>query len=210
MRDTLKKYSNKTKAAFILLIVMLIIVLSNYNTLRNSKNVNENINTIYNDRLVVAYYIFQYANELHYIKAEAQKENLNDLTKNDEIKNALKIIHTIDELYFKTVLTPKEKIHFDIFLSTCSEINKDVQQKDWNHIVPLCNKALTTLDQLSEIQIKEGKAKLASANAMHSGNNTLGQLEIALLIILGGITFYLLIIKKHKKNIKIPESPSLN
>jgi len=210
MRDILKKYSNKTKAAFILLIVMLIIVLSNFNTLRNSKNVNENINTIYNDRLVVAYYIFQYANELHYIKAESGKENLNDITKNNEIKNALKIIHTIDDLYFKTVLTANEKIHFDSFLASCSQINKEVQNKNWNHIVALCDKALNTLNQLSEIQVKEGKAKLASANAMHSGNNTLGQLEIALLIILGGITFYLLIIKKHKRNIKIPESPSLN
>ena len=210
MRDVLKKYSNKTKDAFILLIVMLIIVLSNFNKMRNSKKVNENINTIYNDRLVVAYYIFQYSNELHYIKAEAQKENLNDITKNDEIKNALKIIRTIDDLYFKTVLTPKEKIHFDSFLALCSEINKEAQNKNWNHIVPLCDKALNTLNQLSEIQVKEGKAKLASANAMHSGNNTLGQLEIALLIVLGGITFYLLIIKKPKRNIKIPESPSLN
>lgn len=76
--------------------------------------------------------------------------------------------------------------------------------------MPLCDKALNTLNQLSEIQVKEGKAKLASANAMHSGNNTLGQLEIALLIVLGGITFYLLIVKKPKKNIKIPESSNLN
>ncbi|PXY47267.1 MCP four helix bundle domain-containing protein [Flavobacterium hydrophilum] len=210
MRNTLKKYSNKAKAAFVLLIVMLIIVLSNFNTLRNSENVNENINTIYNDRLVVGYYIFQYANELHYIKTEAQKENLNDFTKNEEIKSSLKIIHTIDALYFKTVLTPKEKIHFDSFLASCSAINKDVQNKNWNHIVPLCDKALNTLNQLSEIQVKEGKAKLASANAMHSGNNTLGQLEIALLFVLGGITFYLLLIKKPRRNIKIPGSPSLN
>ncbi|WP_417941621.1 MCP four helix bundle domain-containing protein [Flavobacterium sp. RS13.1] len=210
MKDFLKKYSNKTKAAFILLIVMLIILLSNFNTLQNSKNVNQNINTIYNDRLVVAYYIFQYANELNYIKSEAQKVDLNDVSKNDKIKNALKIIHTIDDLYFKTVLTPKEKIHFDSFLASCAAINKDVQNKNWKHIVPLCDKALKTLTLLSEIQVKEGKEKLESANAMYSGNNSLGQLEIGLLIVLGGITFYLLIIKKHKKNIKIPGSPSLN
>ncbi|GAA6770305.1 MCP four helix bundle domain-containing protein [Flavobacterium sp. CGRL2] len=72
MKD-LKKYSNKMKAAFILLIVMLIILLGNFNTLRNSKNVNDNINAIYKDRLVVAHYIFQYSKELHFIKAEAEK-----------------------------------------------------------------------------------------------------------------------------------------
>ena len=189
---------------------MVIIILSNFNTLRNSENVNKNINTIYNDRLVVAYYIFQYSNELHFIKAEAQKANLGDTYNNDKIKNAIRTIHTIDDLYVKTVLTPKEKAHFDSFLVSCSQIDKQVQNKNWKLILQSSNVALQTLNYLSEIQVKEGKEKLASANAMHRGNNSLGQLQIALLVILGGITFYLLIIKKTKKNIKIPESPSLN
>jgi len=210
MRKILKKYSNKTKAAFILLVIMLIIIMSNFNTLRNSKNVNENINAIYNDRLVVAYYIFQYDNELHLIKAEAQKASLNNDYRNEKIKNALRTIHTIDDLYVKTVLTPKEKSYFEAFLDFCSEIENQTANKNWNLVLKSSNEALTTLNHLSEIQVREGKSKLASANAMHSGNNTLGQLEIALLVVLGGITFYLLIIKKTKRNIKIPESPSLN
>ncbi|OXG00424.1 chemoreceptor-like protein with four helix bundle sensory module [Flavobacterium araucananum] len=206
----LKKYSNKTKAAFILLIVMLIILLGNFNTLQNSKNVNGNINAIYNDRLVVAHYIFQYSKELHFIKAEAEKRDLSDNIKKDEIIQTLNIIHSIDDLYAKTVLTNTEKQYFDAFLSSCKEINKQVANKDWNKIAIASNEALKTLDSLSQIQIKEGKAKLASANAMYSKNNSLGQLQIALLIILGGITFYLLIVKKIKKSIKIPEPPSLN
>jgi hypothetical protein len=209
MKD-LKKYSNKTKAAFILLIVMLIILLGNFNTLQNSKNVNENINAIYKDRLVVAHYIFQYSKKLHFIKAEAEKMDLSDNTKKDEITQTLSVIHNIDNLYAKTVLTNKEKQYFDTFLSSCTEINKQVESKNWSKIASLCHDALTTLEFLSQIQIQEGKAKLASANAMYNKNNSLGQLQIALLIILGGITFYLLIIKKIKRNIKIPESPSLN
>jgi hypothetical protein len=208
MKD-LKKYSNKMKAAFILLIVMLIILLGNFNTLRNSKNVNDNINAIYKDRLVVAHYIFQYSKELHFIKAEAEKLNLNDTIKKREINHTLDIIHNIDDLYAKTVLTNKEKQHFDMFLQSCKEINKQVENKNWNEIANSSAKALKTLESLSQIQIEEGKAKLAAANAMYSKNNSLGQLQIALLIILGGITFYLLI-KKIKKTIKIPEPPSLN
>src|SRR5690349_8682284 len=129
MREILKKYSNKTKAAFILLIIMLIIILSNFNTLQNSKKVNENINAIYNDRLVVAYYIFQYANEIDFIKTEAQKAKLNDVNKNREISTALETIHTIDKLYVKTVLTPKEKNHFEAFLLSCSEIDRQAANK---------------------------------------------------------------------------------
>lgn len=205
-----KKYSNKTKAAFILLIVMLIILLGNFNTLRNSKNVNENINAIYKDRLVVAHYIFQYSKQLHFIKAEAEKLDLSDNIKKDEIIHTLDIIHDIDDLYSKTVLTNKEKQHFDAFLSSCKEINTQVENKNWNKIAQSSAEALKTLESLSQIQIKEGKAKLANANAMYSKNNVLGQLQIALLIILGGITFYLLIVKKIKRTIKIPEPPSMN
>ncbi|TDP02888.1 MCP four helix bundle domain-containing protein [Flavobacterium sp. 245] len=209
MKD-LKKYSNKTKAAFILLIVMLIIILSNFNTLQNSKKVNENINAIYNDRLVVAHYIFQYSKELHFIKSEAEKLDLNDNIKKDEIIHTLDIIHNIDELYAKTVLTNKEKEHFVAFLASCKEINSQVENKNWDKIAFSSAEALKILESLSQIQIKEGKAKLAAANAMYNDDNSLGQLEIASLIILGGITFYLLIVKKIKRNIKIPEPPSLN
>ena len=210
MMKNLKKYSNKTKAAFILLIVMLIIILNNFNTLQNSKKVNENINAIYKDRLVVAHYIFQYSKELHFIKAEAEKLNLNDTIKTAEITGTLKIIHSIDDLYSKTVLTPTERIFFQNFLTSCEAINKQTQNKNWTQIANSNKKALKTLEQLSEIQITEGKVKLASANTMYNDNNSIGQLEIALLIILGGITFYLLIVKKPERTIKIPESPSMN
>lgn len=209
MRD-LKRYSNKTKAAFILLIVMLIILLGNFNTLQNSRKVNENINEIYKDRLVVAHYIFQYSKQLHFIKSEAEKLDLSDNIKKDEIAHTLNIIHNIDDLYAKTVLTNKEKQYFDAFLSSCKEINNQVELKNWNKIASSSAQALITLESLSEIQIKEGKSKLAAANAMYNKNNSLGQLQIALLIILGGITFYLLIVKKIKRNIKIPEPPSMN
>jgi hypothetical protein len=208
MKD-LKKYSNKTKAAFILLIVMLLILLGNFNTLQNSKNVNVNINAIYKDRLVVAHYIFQYSKQLHFIKAEAEKLDLNDKIKKDEIIHTLDIIHNIDDLYAKTVLTNTEKQYFDLFLSSCKEINNQVENKNWDKIAYSSAQALKTLESLSQIQIKEGKSKLAAANAMYNKNNSIGQFQIALLIILGGITFYLLI-KKIKKTIKIPESPSMN
>ncbi|MBW1655717.1 MCP four helix bundle domain-containing protein [Flavobacterium quisquiliarum] len=208
MKD-LKKYSNKTKAAFVLLIVMLLILLGNFNTLQNSKNVNDNINAIYNDRLVVAHYIFQYSKQLHFIKAEAEKLNLSDNTRRTEIIHTLDIVHNIDDLYTKTVLTNKEKQYFDAFLLSCKEINNQVENKSWREIVNTSEEALKTLESLSQIQIEEGKAKLAAANAMYSKNNSIGQLQIALLIILGGITFYLLI-KKIKKTVKIPEPPSLN
>lgn len=207
MKD-LKKYTNKTKAGFILLIVMLIVLLSNFNTLQNSKKSNEDINAIYNDRLVVAYYIFQYANQLHFIKANAVQFGLNDTRKKNQITNALKNIQNINKLYLETVLTPKEKKSFVTFLTSCNDINKQSKKNNWNQVAYSCNQALQTLELLSQIQIAEGKSKLLNSNSLHKGNTTLGELQIALLVVLGGFTLYLLMAKKNK--IKIPQSPSLN
>jgi hypothetical protein len=207
---SLKKYSNKTKAAFILLIVMLIILLSNFNTLQNSKKTNENINAIYNDRLVVAHYIFQYANELHFIKSNAIQVELNDAKKKEAITTAIQNILNIDKLYLKTVLTPNEKKAFAAFLASCSAINKQSENKNWSQVIHSSNQALKTIALLSQIQIEEGKSKLSHSNSLHNGNNTLGELQIALLVILGGISIYLLMIKKKKINIKIPQAPSMN
>ena len=209
MKD-LKSYSNKTKAAFVLLIVMVIILLNNFNTLHNSKKTNEDINAIYNDRLVVEQYIFQYANELHSIKANAIHGQLNDSQKKEVILIALNNIQNIDKIYLKTVLTPNERQFFNSFLSSCSSINEQVQNKNWSRVTLSSNQALETLGKLSQLQITEGKVKLDHSNAIHYGNNSLGELEIALLVILCGITTYLLLTKKTKIKVKIPEGPSMN
>lgn len=206
----LKSYSNKTKAAFVLLIVMVIILLNNFNTLHNSKKTNEDINAIYNDRLVVEHYIFLYANELHSIKANAIQGQLNDTQKKEAIIIALNNIKNIDNDYLKTVLTPNEKQFFNSFLSSCISIKDQNQNKNWNQITLSSNQALQTLGKLSQLQITEGKAKLDHSNEIHYGNNSLGELEIALLVILCGITTYLLLAKKSKIKVKIPEGPSMN
>lgn len=206
----LKKYSNKTKAAFVLLIVMVIVLLSNFNTLQNSKKTNENINTIHKDRLVVARYIFQYSNELHSIKANTLETKLNDSQKKDKIKVSIQNIQNLDRLYLNTVLTSKEKIFFTTFQVSCSTINQDAQNNNWLQVRQSSNRALQSLELLSKIQIEEGQSKLTQSNALHNGNTLLGELQIGLLVILGGCALYLLVIKKKKITIKIPESPSAN
>ncbi|MBP7471032.1 MAG: MCP four helix bundle domain-containing protein [Flavobacterium sp.] len=209
MKD-LKKYSNKTKAAFVLLIVMLIILLSNFNTLQNSKKTNENINAIHKDRLVVARYIFQYANALHFIKAYTLDSSLDNAQKKENIQTAIQNIHAIDHLYLKTVLTPKEKTSFAAFQAYCSTVEQQTLNNNWTQARQYSDQALQTLELLSQIQIKEGQSKLAQSNALHQDDTLFGELQIGLLVILGGCALYLLVIKKKKIVVKVPESPSLN
>ncbi|WP_281226000.1 MCP four helix bundle domain-containing protein [Flavobacterium aquiphilum] len=209
MKDQ-QKYSNKTKAALVLLIVMIIILLSNFYRLQNSKKANEDMNAIFNDRLVVASYIFQYANDLHSIKAKALQTGLNDAQKKAGIAASIQHIHSIDKLYLETALTPKEKTFFVSFLASCSAIELQSQNSNWIQITQSSDQALKTLKLLSQIQINEGKSKLANSNSIHMENTTWGELQIALLIVLGGVALYLLIIKQKKIKIKVPESPSMN
>lgn len=209
MKD-LKKYSNKTKTAFVLLIVMLIILLSNFNTLQNSKKTNENINALHKDRLVVTRYIFQYANALHSIKANTLETQLDDSQKKEKIMAGIQNILNLDFLYLKTVLTPKEKTSFRAFQASCSTIVRESQNNNWRQVRLSSDQALQSLELLSQIQIEEGQSKLAQSNALHNGNALLGELQIALLVVLGGCALYLLIIKKKKIFVKVPESPSLN
>lgn len=204
------KYSNKTKAALVLLIVMVIILISNFNRLQNSQKANEDINAVYNDRLVVAHYIFQYDNELHSIKMEALQNDHNNLRKNTSIATALQNIHKIDKLYLNTFLTPKEKTFFVSFLASCSSIEAQSQNNNWNQVSQSSDQALKTLKLLSQIQINEAKAKLENSNSIHQENTIWGQLQIALLVVLGGIALYLLIAKQKKIKVKIPDSPSIN
>lgn len=208
--EKFKGYSNKTKAAFVLVIVMVIILLNNFNTLNNSKKANENINAIYSDRLVAEQYIFQYANQLHTIKANAIQQKLNDIEKKESIIIALNNIQNTDKFYLKTVLTSNEERYLKSFMSSCEAIKNFNKNKNWNQIAKSCNQALDTLEKLSELQITEGKARLDNSNAIHSGNSSLGELQIALLVILCGITTYLLMAKKTKIKVKIPEAPSMN
>ncbi|MDR6844646.1 MCP four helix bundle domain-containing protein [Flavobacterium granuli] len=209
MKDQ-KKTSNKTKAALVLLIVMVIILISNFIRLQNSQKANENINAIYNDRLVVAHYIFQYDNELHSIKAMALQNVLSDLQKKAAIATAIQNIHKIDKLYLNTFLTPKEKTSFVSFLASCSAIELQSQNNNWSQVTQSSDQALKTLELLSQIQISEAKFNLESSNSIHRENTTWGQLQIALLVVLGGFALYLLIVKKTKIKVKIPEAPSMN
>lgn len=208
--ENLQKSNNKTRAALVLLIIMIIILLSNFNRLQNSKKANDNINTIYNDRLVVAHYIFQYANDLHSIRAEALQTEHTDGQKKSGIASSIQHIHSIDKLYLETVLTPKEKTFFVSFLASCSAIETQSQNNNWAQVTYSGDQALKTLKLLSQIQISEGKDKLANSNAIHRENTTWGELQIGLLVVLGGVALYLLVAKKKKIKVKIPESPSMN
>ena len=119
-------------------------------------------------------------------------------------------MYKIDKLYLNTFLTPKEKTSFVSFLASCSSIEAQSQNNNWSQVTQSSEQAIKTLKLLSQIQINEAKTKLDSSNSIHRENTTWGELQIALLVVLGGTALYLLIVKKTKIKVKIPDSPSMN
>lgn len=214
MKHILNKYikqsSKKIKISFLLFATMLVVILSYCVAISDLKKTNDDINTIYHDRLVVARYIFKYTNELHSIKYHALSET-NDSQKAHAISNSLKRIKEIDIRYLKTVLTAEEKTCLTSFLALNSATLKMSKSNDWSKVDFLSNEALLILDKLSDIQVSEGQSKLSYSNSIQNGNYILGHLQAIVLIILGSTILYLFTLKKHKKKIiKIPPSPSLN
>jgi hypothetical protein len=209
MKD-INAINKKTKAAAVLIFVTILLLISNYFIGLNSRKTNESIKAIYNDRLMVSHYIFQYTNAIYQIKLHVGQSNYDDFEKQNFVAIRLKNISNIDKKYLETILTTEEKKQFQAFQNQCTTIQTLSYYNDWQKITKLSDQSLGTLEALAQIQIDEGKTELTTANALHNGNRIFAQFEIALFIILGCLSAYLLVLKKMKVKIKIPEAPSMN
>ncbi|GGA67655.1 hypothetical protein GCM10008015_05480 [Flavobacterium palustre] len=209
MKD-INSINRNTKAAAVLIFVTILLLISNYFMGLNSKKTNETIQAIYNDRLMVSHYILQYTHAIYQIKETVSSLKTIDSDKQQLVRNRLKTIHEIDKKYLKTILTPEEKKQFRIFQNQCIAIQNQNKDKNWQKIIQLNQQTLASLEILARIQVDEGKTALIIANALHDGNRFFAQFEIALYIILACLSAYLLVLKKMKVKIKIPEEPSMN
>ncbi|MCG9791815.1 MCP four helix bundle domain-containing protein [Flavobacterium algicola] len=209
MKD-LNSLNKKSKAAMVLIFVSILLLLSNYFIGQNSKKTNESIKAIYNDRLMVSHYIFQYNNTIHKIKNTALQTNIDNDVKRNEIAQRLENIAILDKKYLATVLTAEEKQHFNTFQNQSKILKKLTDNNQWVQLTTSINQSLHTLTLLSQVQIDEGKTELTTANTLHSGNQIFAQFEVGLLIVLACLSVYLLVLKKMKFKIKIPEAPSMN
>lgn len=209
MKD-INNLNKKTKAAAVLIIVTLLLLICNYFISLNSRKTNESIKAIYNDRLLVSHYVFQYTNAIHQIKTQAIETDQDDFEKQNFISKRLENITNIDRKYLATVLTLKEREQFKVFQNQCDIIETANKNKDWQKTTKWSNLSLKTLEILAQIQIDEGKTELTTANTLHNGNQIFTQFEVGLFIILACLSAYLLVLKKMKIKIKIPEAPSAN
>jgi hypothetical protein len=208
------------KAAVILTVV---IALVSVVTLMEKSNVSElgtSFSSVYEDRLVVESYIYKFSDYLYQKKLviddchSAQQAAM--MSKKITLHNAA--IQKMITAYEQTKLTEAEAKYFADFKKNISEIvalennmlvrsnNFERRRSDFNQEV---DKALSNLDELSSIQLSEGKALNENSKRIMAGSEILTQFELVVLIIIA-VIIQMLIFTSNSFRSKISQNSNLN
>jgi hypothetical protein len=185
----------KAQVAFLLALVLLGVFFKNVIDRNNVSELGNSFSSVFEDRLLVESYIYKLSDHLY------QKKLLIDQCSGqvdlDQIK--LKItqhnvaIQSLIQEYEKTKLTNQESLFFDSFKKNIHELimieDQYLQSQYSAEAVPSLEHQFTTatsnLDQLSSIQIAEGKTMTDHSRKIVAGSSILTQFELAMIIVIG-------------------------
>jgi hypothetical protein len=212
----------KGKTAFLLAFVLVMVSMV---TLIEKSNVSElgtSFSSVYEDRLVVESYIYKFSDYLYQKKLLmddcSSAEQLTVIS--SKIQRHNEAIRAMIAKYEQTKLTKEEFTHFNAFKKDMEEImalEKDISDRprvaSFDYQRPLIEKhvddALSTLEQLSGIQISEGKILNENSKKIMAGSEILSQFELAMLIVVG-LMIQMLIFASNSMKPKFPQNPHVN
>ncbi|WP_288371067.1 MCP four helix bundle domain-containing protein [uncultured Algoriphagus sp.] len=202
----------KFQAFFIVSLLLLLIYAKNLIERQNFKEISSTFTEVYNDRLVVESYIFDISEGLFQIQKLVDHCDIDyDYSRVlDEIEQEENEILAIIEEFEKTKLTPDESQYltdfkniivndlsiksYDLLYTDSSGVNVD-QVKRYDAKI---SQARKDLDDLSAIQLDEGERLIKKAKRLINRSQIWAQFEVALLIILILVMFWL-IFRKSKE-----------
>jgi hypothetical protein len=215
----------KMKAAFILTVAVALIFAKNVADENNVSALGSSFTSVYTDRLLVESYIYKFSDHLYQKKILLDDCNAQGQASRFREKIAAHnaaILEVIGD-YEKTKLTEAERVYFSDFKTRIQSIMK-LEQEYWNpaeqtdpvawearrsEIDTRVDLALNDLDQLSGIQISEGKSMHEQSLKLVAGSVMLTQFELVLLICLGLVVLALLFATRPPVP-KFPQQSSLN
>ncbi|NVJ87563.1 MAG: MCP four helix bundle domain-containing protein [Algoriphagus sp.] len=201
----------KIQAMFIISMLLLLIYAKNLIERQSFREISSTFTEVYNDRLVVESYIFDISERLFQIQKLIDHCNLDyDYSKViDEIDMQEKEILAIVEDFEKTKLTDQESsylkdfrtiIENDLAIKSYELLYTDSSGVNIEQVKLYDNKisqARKDLDDLSQIQLAEGDRLIKKAKKLINRSQIWAQFEVALLIILIVVMFWL-IFRKSK------------
>ncbi|WP_192822155.1 MCP four helix bundle domain-containing protein [Rufibacter sp. LB8] len=215
----------KGKAALILAVIVVLVLVKNTVDSRNVTELGHSFSSVYEDRLLVESYIFQLSGHLY------QKKMMVDncayqggaaagmLPKINQHNTA---IAGLMENYAKTKLTTAEASYFGALQQNMATIGKLERQylaapgnlaQTTSSAKPLLDaqyqQAAAHLEQLSGIQVEEGRLLNNQSKKIIAGSAILTQFEVVLLVGLG-LMIQVIIFASKSAFPKKKQMPSLN
>lgn len=201
---------SKLTAALLLGVVLGIVILTNFSERSSSKKINIAIASIYEDRLVVEGYIFDYAHSLRQIEEIAEDIIIHPDDKKILIAEKLEGMKKLHTLYSATKLTDNEKVNFDRFTQSCNTLKAYNEKGRFEKLLPITGEARNTLNILSSIQMSEAKLQMENVSKISSLSNIISQFEMIILIVIAIIVQILVFSSNAIAKAKIPENVHLN
>ncbi len=185
----------KAQVAFLLAIILLGVFMKNVIDRNNVSELGDSFSSVYEDRLLVESYIYKLSDHLYQKQLLIdQCSGLGDINqmRAQIAKHNVAISGLIRE-YEKTKLTNQESIFFNAFKKNINEMisleNQFLKSQNTMSTVPFLDHQFTTatsnLNQLSSIQIAEGKTMTDHSKKIVAGSSILTQFELAMIIVIG-------------------------
>jgi hypothetical protein len=168
---------SKLTAAVLLGGVLGMVILTNFSERSTNKKINTAVASIYEDRLVVEGYIFEYAQGLRQVEEITEDLSASPDVKRTMIIQKLKEMERLHTLYSKTKLTAEEKTNFNAFTKLCNTISANAERGNYASIQPSTGKARSILNTLSSIQMSEARLQMDNVLKTSSLSNMIGQVE---------------------------------
>ena len=202
----------RINAGFILAAAFILVLASNRLNQRNFSTVEQSVNSVFEDRLVVQEYIYRLNNLFHKKELALAKNelNTNTLAESSDIEKIL-------SNFAKTELTVKESRYLSDLRSSYSELQemeKNLSVKNASgsaemkrDISSKLTRINNDLDELSEVQLSEGRQLTQRSQRSLGMNQLLSRLEIVFLVIIG-ILFLLIVFHREKRGMQLVEKDS--
>jgi len=216
---------NKTKIAFCSALILIMIFAKNWVDKRNVNTLDSSFSSVFDDRLVVESYIFQLSDNLYQKKIIiancSNAEHVLDVQPQVNTHNTT--INQILTDYEKTKLTTAESMYFNNLKERLQNLNTmeenflaALMTQDLDASTALSTQmqknfdvAMLDLNQLSKIQISEGRLLREQSKQIAAGSTMLSQFELVVIVGIG-ILIQILIFASRSALPKAPQQYGLN
>ncbi|MBW8242496.1 hypothetical protein K1F50_06755 [Muricauda oceani] len=194
-------------AGFVLAAAFLLVLASNRLNNRNFSTVEHGVDSVFEDRLVVQEYIYRLNNLFHKKEMFLAYNSLDEKTLPQYPE-----INTILADFEKTDITREESLHLTSLKENYGEL-KNLEQAHIKDnaseadIMAVLDRIGRNLDELSEVQLSEGRQLTQRSKRSLGMNELLSRIEIVFLIIIG-ILFLVIVFHRDKSEMKLVEDES--